>query len=158
MDYHPRHLMPRLRRLIPLVIVVLCAMPTSALAGRHGADSASSSSPGTGCSAPSSASALNQYCEDVPTNTGPKAPGPRTRAVGGTLARSVIRKIDSTRPSSRVRTLLTLPAAGLRLPLEPAASQPGSSSLPWWLIALLIAIVLTMVAVTIAKRKRDAAT
>jgi LPXTG-motif cell wall-anchored protein len=134
-----------LRRLIPLVIAIMCVAPACALAGSAGA----------GCSASSSASALDQYCEDLPTSRGPSTPDAHTHALAAQLPRSVVHEITAHHD----RRLLTLPAAGRHVRLKRTSELPaaGGSSLPWWLFLILAAILAALVWAAIAKRRRDSA-
>lgn len=115
-----------------------------------------------GCANPVN-SALNQYCDSIPSSTGSQSPHAGTPSVAATLPRAALIRIDNAGPRSaggRARArhrhaLLSLPAAGPRAPLSAArADITGGAMLPVWLIVTLIALALAMIAATVFARYR----
>ncbi|HWF56305.1 MAG TPA: hypothetical protein VG223_16825 [Solirubrobacteraceae bacterium] len=115
-------------------------MPAGALAASAGA----------ACSGHANVSALNQYCEDIPSATGPNAPAPGTPAAQ--LPASVVRRIVASDRRSPDRKLLRLPGGGPRHPLGAVASTTGSSSL--LLILVLVAVAVALAAAAAARRRQ----
>ncbi len=119
---------------------------------------AASDQAGASCANPS-VSALNQYCENIPTATGGRTPHAGTPALGGTLPPQVTRAPGGTSTSTGSagggargssagararRRLLTLPAPSTHAPLKGsvATASPSSLSLTLILVLLLIALAL----------------
>lgn len=115
-----------------------------------------------GCGGPAD-SALNQYCESIPSSQGPQRPHPGTPAVAATLPRQVVKQLGGSASGGRQsnagspqsvarRSLLTLPAGSvhLRIPVRQATISKDSS-LPVWLWLALIAIALALVAAAVAR-------
>lgn len=148
---------------------------------------AASSQPGAACSDPT-VSAVNQYCELIPSATGGHAPGPGTPALAGHLSSPVKSELRDRRggqsassasgraPASRSatrrqgparklpgararRALLTLPAPSPRA-LFGAAAGPRSStwSLFSGLIGVLAAATLVAAVLALVRRRRGTPT
>jgi hypothetical protein len=108
--------------------------------------------PGASCS--STASAVNQYCEDIPTAAGggtppPGAPGPPAPSLATTLPKAAVRA--ATR--KRARALLSIPAPGPSVPIT-ASVHKSSSSFPTGLLVALIAIAAALAAGAFARHRR----
>jgi hypothetical protein len=88
---------------LPIGLVLLCgAFASPALAGP----------PGSACTK-QSVSALDQYCENIPSATGPQTPRAGTRAVGNSLPPAVVHALTakhSAVPLAVRRQLRALPA------------------------------------------------
>jgi hypothetical protein len=108
-----------------------------------------------GCANPAD-SALNQYCETLPSAKGPQVPGPGTPAVATTLPARLARGIArgrGRRPQDR-RALLRLPAAPRpQLRVAFGSAEPGSG-LPLWLILALSGLALALIATGVRHRRR----
>jgi hypothetical protein len=136
--------------LLLLPVVALLAAPP-ALAARH--------RPLGACGAPAG-SAINEYCDAIPSATGGTVPHVGSPSVATTLPKPIARAI-SAGPSAG-RKLLTLPAAGK--PHKPhkrkvriaSLSGPATSiwSLSLILILILAAIALGLVAIAVERRRR----
>jgi hypothetical protein len=91
-------------RELPVAVVLICgAFASPAIADP----------PGSACSK-QSVSALDQYCENIPSATGPQTPGAGTQAVGNGLPPAVARALTARRSSVPLavrRELRALPAA-----------------------------------------------
>jgi hypothetical protein len=105
--------------------------------------------PNAPCASPT-ASAQNQYCEDVPTASGGRrhaggagGSGP-TLGSPGALPRRVARQIDRSPQGSARRKLLQLPASLLQERLGPASSASG------WSLALVLALILAGLVLALA--------
>jgi hypothetical protein len=113
-----------------------------------------------GCANPDN-SALNQYCEVIPSATGAHPPKAGEPATGANLPPQIVRQIQSG-PAAQ-RALLHMPAAHRTLTGGAAGVQTtqvakaSASGLPGWLIALLAALVLVMVVAAAAQRRRGRA-
>jgi hypothetical protein len=94
--------MLRITRFVPLLILLaFTAAPAQAAQGVKA------------CIGPSSASALNQYCENIPTATGGSTPGaPGTSGLGTMLPAQVSRRIQATSAGDPRRKLLAIPTSG----------------------------------------------
>jgi hypothetical protein len=139
------------RRWLPILGVALGLAIMPAPAWAHGG-------PGGACAGPPSVSAINQYCEDIPSATGATTPLPGTPALQGSLPARVVRAIEHAPANSPVRRLLRLPAsrrARSVLVLRPAATS--SSLLALWLALALVALVALMVAAAQRRRHRQRA-
>jgi hypothetical protein len=108
-----------------------------------------------------SASAIAQYCEEIPTPGGGQHPGPGTPTLITTLPPAVVSRLGR---SAALRPLLRVPAANAALPgaggLGLAGGAPGltggaDSSSIWAPIVLTLALVaLVLGAIEIARRRR----
>src|SRR5438270_808035 len=105
-----------------------------------------------GCTA-QSASAIDQYCELVPTPGGAQPPRSTDPKLGGTLPRRLLRIV--LRHPAQTRALGGLPARVL----EPRrSSKPGRPSPPpvqdsgvgWWSISFPVVAILAAIAVGLA--------
>lgn len=115
-----------------------------------------------GGSCQGSASAIAQYCEEIPTPGGGRHPGPGTPTVVTTLPPAVVNRLGR---SPRLRPLLSLPAAspapagvsghGTAGGTPGLAGQGADSSSIWTPIILTLAVIaLLMGAVEITRRRR----
>jgi hypothetical protein len=126
---------------------------------------AAGGTPGGSC-ASGSVSALNQYCEQIPSAAGGKTPGPGTPAVGNSvpgltpraIALSASSSQTSVRPAAR-KALRALPARTRSRPITGSVADDGivSHSLPLVLILAAIASVLALVAFVRRRRRHRAA-
>ena len=136
--------MMRSGRLIVVVVAVLVCVPV-----------ARASDAGQGCAGPSTISALNQYCENIPSATGARPPLPGSPALAGSLSRSIVREVLRAGPQSTRRKLLRLPAgAG---PIAPAPGSVGAAdlwSLSLPLIVAMVAIAVGLATIAAGRRKR----
>lgn len=109
-----------------------------------------------------SASAIAQYCEEIPTPGGGRHPGPGTPTVSSTLPPAVVSRLDR---SPRLRPLLRVPAASAAFPGAnglglaggaPGLSGQGADSSSIWapMILTLALIALVLGAVEIVRRRR----
>jgi hypothetical protein len=108
-----------------------------------------------GASCVGSASAINQYCEDVPGAGGSQPLGPGSPTLGPTLPRRTIRRVVRV---SGGRWLLALPAAtvkpggqaervlGARGSTNPAGRSPSAPSLS----SLALPVILVMLGIAAA--------
>lgn len=108
-----------------------------------------------------SASAIDQYCEDLPTASGPATPSLGTPALGPALPQRLRAGLVRSRSSGGLRArraLLTLPAAGPRHPLGgPVESRVNVSgwSLFGPLIIALVASALALGATVLVRQWRE---
>jgi hypothetical protein len=136
------------------ISVVLCA----AFAG-----SATAARPGGPCSK-HSVSAVNQYCEDIPSPKGPSTPSVGTPAIGSPAGRALIAprvlralQAKSGRVPRRLRRkLLALPAATKSHPIRTPVNEANvpSTSITVILILILIAVALLLAALRRWHRRR----
>jgi hypothetical protein len=114
-----------------------------------------------GCANPTD-TALNQYCDSLPTATGAQPPKAGARGVGTSLSPQVVQRIErgqtTTPAQAKVRRkLLALPAAQNH-PKPPAGGgqfgQTQSSGLPLWVILLMVAVALALVGTAAARWRR----
>jgi hypothetical protein len=127
--------MARSARLTALLLAALIAAPAAHAAG------------GGGCAGPSTVSALNQYCENIPGPTGGHSPRPGAPALAGALPPSVLHRILKAPAASTRRRLLTLPADDRTLTINGAGSaqaDPLGLALPLMLAMLALGLVLTV--------------
>jgi hypothetical protein len=115
--------------------------------------------PGASCG--STSSAINQYCENLPSATGHGTPPPGTPNTAPRLSTSpaAVRAIDQlpAKARKRARKLLSLPA-----PVPVSASLTGTGpkggwSLPLGVIVALIAVAVAGATVALARRGRGRA-
>jgi hypothetical protein len=99
-------------------------------------------------------SSINQYCENIPSAAGGKA-GPGSPAVGP--APRIDREIAASKPDSRRRRLLTLPAGSRRVPIRGATASTNSFPLLLLLVALAIALILAAIAAARWRRRASPA-
>ncbi len=148
--------MLRISRIAPLLIILaFTASPAAAQAAKS-------------CIGPSSPSALNQYCENIPTATGGTVPG--ATGIAATLPRQVTRRIQATRASDPRRKLLAIPGGstlrGSRSPgatgtptakvaanLGEVSADPASIGLG--LILVLVLSALALVGLALERRRRS---
>jgi hypothetical protein len=163
------------------VLALLILTPGAAVA-RRSADSR----PGAACGG-ASASAINQYCEDIPAATGPSAPGPGTRALAGALPAPLVHALATGSPgqgsgagggsasagaggrasaggttpnAATAHQLLLLPAPARRLPLiaNTPATVDGSSLFTGLIIALAaLGALVGLCGLAAARHRRRAA-
>ncbi len=114
-----------------------------------------------GCANPAD-SALNQYCDAVPTTHGAQPPRAGGPALAGVLPPTVRRELlrsGGTTPAAAAarRRLLTLPAparaANTTSPLS--EGRIDAWSLRWWMIAVLAAIALGLLALAGERYRRS---
>jgi hypothetical protein len=136
---------------IRLAVVLAClAMPACAIA----------SQPGSLCSGPS-ASAQNQYCDDVPTATGGQGPSASSPTGAPPISRSLpastrgaLRAYTARRSRAVRRDLLKLPGRSVTTPLRGSGgADPLSLLIPLLLVLLAIAVVMGLEA---GRRRRAA--
>jgi hypothetical protein len=108
-----------------------------------------------GCTNPAE-SALNQYCETVPSPGGGQTPSSGLPSLATTLPARVDKQLTSGRGARSRRALLAVPApASHRVNLSfPAISTAATSTFPIWLIIVLIAAALTLGGVAAARWRR----
>jgi hypothetical protein len=118
------------------------------------------------CIGPSSPSALNQYCENIPTSTGGTAPGtPGSSNVGSTLPRQVARRIQATSAHAPVRQLLSIPTArhsarvraehnSAKVTTNVGAVNTSPGSIGLGLILVLVLSALVLVGLAFERRRR----
>jgi hypothetical protein len=111
--------------------------------------------PAPGCDNPAE-SALNQYCDAVPTAVGAKPPTLGSPSLRSSLPPQALRRLRASGLGAAARRrLLSLPAP--TKPAHPAQTAAGSASL-WslalWMILLLAAIALALTAVAARRRRR----
>jgi hypothetical protein len=146
--------MATVRRSRNLIVLVL---PLAVLAGTASPAAARHHSLG-GCGAPAG-SAINEYCDVIPSQSGGSAPKVGNPSVATTLPPRIVRAIEAG-PSAQ-RKLLTLPAAHKRTKrhkLRTAALVgPATSvwSLSLTLILILAALALALVAIAFERRRRQ---
>ena len=112
------------------------------------------------------ASALNQYCENIPSAGGPGTPGVGTPALAPTLPARIQRSLSPTATnhlSQKTRTrlrMLPAPVRTQRVSASVGSTTPVSAAHPitQWLtfILVLVAIALALVVVAIGRRRRSA--
>ncbi len=112
-----------------------------------------------GCGGPAD-SALNQYCETIPTARGGQLPRAGLPGLAATLAPRVLRQLEQTGGLHRraaLRKLLSLPSPDRRQPTSSRAEISADSSLPLWLIVVLAATALALLLAAANRwRKRGA--
>jgi len=139
------------RAALTLLVAVAGAAPASAAATRAAAGA------GAMCAGPQTVSALNQYCENVPTAGGGQSPGPGTPALSSALPPRVAGAITRRHGPSVTRKLLALPAASLT-PLHLAGQPPGRAdplSLLLPLVLVLVALAAAIAGAAHARRRRQ---
>jgi hypothetical protein len=148
--------MIRALRLI-LIAATVSAMLFVGAAGALAAATKRGAQPGSGCS--STSSAINQYCENIPSATGGSAPpGTIGPSVGTTLPQSGVsayRHLPAAQ-RKRARKLLSLPAPTTSVPVT-SSIHHSAWSLPVWVILSLIAIAAAGAAAVITRRRRPTA-
>ncbi len=112
-----------------------------------------------GCANPAD-SALNQYCDVMPSATGAHQPKAGDTAAAAALPPQIVRQIEQG--PRGVRALLHVPAArkaptGGRSALASHVSKASAAGLPGWLIGLLAALVALMLAAAIVQSRRSRA-
>jgi hypothetical protein len=113
------------------------------------AASPASAKPTAGGCTSTPVSAIDQYCEILPSATGGNAPGPGSPAVA--LPPKVAGEIAASGTRSPRRRLLTVPAASRHV----AIVGPASASSPWLLLLLIVlAILLALAAIATARWRR----
>ncbi len=118
-----------------------------------------------GCGAPAN-SALNQYCESIPTARGGQRPNTPAPSVGSALPPGVAQRIGQSGANAGVRSsggralrspaarqLLNLPAPVGHVTLGAQRASVSGSSLPLWLI-LVLAVAALLLAAAAAYRWR----
>ncbi len=149
--------------------IVLVVLPIVLGLGISSARAAATTLPG--CDNPAD-SAFNQYCDSIPSATGPRRPQAGAPALGAALPIQTARHIAGapgqakrfagrghTATGRRHRTpdgraLLALPAAGRHRALTTSkAATPGIWSLSLWMILILAALALALIGVAIARRR-----
>jgi hypothetical protein len=148
------------RRSIRGITAAVSIVLSGAFAGMAAADR-----PGSPCNK-HSVSAVNQYCENIPSPKGPKTPAVGTPALGSPAGRALLvphvlqalKASSGDVPRRLRRKLLALPATQksrpIKTPVSEASAPPGSITL----ILILIAIALVLVAAAIRRwhRRRSA--
>jgi hypothetical protein len=122
--------------------------------------------PGSACTK-QSVSALDQYCENIPSATGPQNPGAGTPAVGSALPPAVVHALTtghSSVPLAIRRQLRALPAAvhhARRHGARASAASIGGTvaaanvwSLSLTLILILAGVALALVAIAVERWRR----
>jgi hypothetical protein len=107
-----------------------------------------------GCINPAD-SALNEYCDSIPSSIGPQTPLPGTPTLTKSLPAREVRQLE--RASEKVqarRKLLALPQASGQRPVGGPPAAGDSSGLPAWLIVLL-AVLAAMLVAAAADRRRS---
>jgi hypothetical protein len=148
--------MAMLRRIVTLGWVL------SALAIGWGTPSAHAAGnrPGSSCGN-GSVSALNQYCEQIPSATGRQTPRVGTAALGSTPAASAIgapagRAAARGRVSAAARERLRSLPAGVRAhPIAGSVTGADIWSLSLTLILVLVALALALIALAFHRWRRD---
>jgi hypothetical protein len=133
---------------MPRRIATLCwVLPTFALGWVTSPAQAAGNRPGSACGN-GSISALNQYCEQIPSATGAQTPGVGTPALGSTPAGSAIAaQVGGSRVSASARRRLrSLPAAVHPRPIAGSVTAPSIWSISLTLILILIALALALTA------------
>jgi hypothetical protein len=115
-----------------------------------------------GCVNPAD-SALNQYCETIPSATGGQTPSVGAPAVASTLTPKLVRRIEAARGLQRALLRLPAPASARHhasrpsrplLPVRAAVTSVWSLSLG--LILVLVALAMALTATAAARwRQRD---
>jgi hypothetical protein len=128
---------------LSIALVLLCgAFASPALAGP----------PGSACTK-QSVSALDQYCENVPSATGPQTPLAGTRAVGNSLPPAIVHALTakhSAVPLAVRRQLRALPAAVHHSRRQGGRdSTAGVSAANVWSLSLTLILVLVGVALAL---------
>jgi hypothetical protein len=136
---------------IALVLPLVCVFGTGAAsaAGRKG-----------GCGA-SAGSAISQYCDAIPSATGPSQPRVGTPSVAKTLPHRVVQALGGG--GTAQQRLLTLPAARARhhkkhrRHVAANLSGPGASgwSLSLLMILILAAVALALAGIAFERRRRN---
>jgi len=124
--------------------------------GAAAAQAASAAQPGASCN--NTSSAINQYCEDLPSASGGSPPpGTPMPALGATLPLSAVRAYNHlpAKARKRARKLLSLPAPAASVRVNASISTHKSAwSLPFWIVLAIIAIAAACLA-AVARRRRD---
>jgi hypothetical protein len=135
------------------------------LSGASFARAASGALPGVNCSA-NVPSALNQYCEDIPSAIGARQAAPGSTALAATLPQRSLRTLSGPTPTrrnaagrGRRSNLLALPAATRRELIPPIGAElhPNGWELFSALIAVIAALALAAAAAALLRRRRRAA-
>lgn len=119
------------------------AAPSPALAARH--------RPTTGCGAPAG-SAINEYCDAIPTPTGGAVPRVGSPSVAKTLPPAAVNRINA---APAARNLLTLPAPArvrhrAKHKRAVATASIGTATTSAWSLALTLILVLVAIALLLA--------
>jgi hypothetical protein len=130
----------RYRSFIVLVAsVALLLAPSPALAAHHRRAL-------TGCGAPAG-SAINEYCDAIPTSTGGDVPKVGSPSVAKTLPHALVRQIAAG-PLPQ-RKLLTLPAAPRHRRHAVRAASLGGSVTSFWSLSLTLILILVAIALVL---------
>lgn len=152
--------------------IILAVLPIALGASISSAGGTAAAATLPGCNNPAD-SAFNQYCDSIPSPTGPQRPQAGARSLGATLPSRAARQIAGTekqqisgRPRQRVsgakerrrrarRALLTLPAPGPRHALSTSRATVTSPwSLSLWMILILVAVAAALLAVALARWRK----
>lgn len=137
----------------PLVLVLVTGS-AGALAAQQ---------PGASCSSGNTSSAINQYCEDIPSATGgspspPGAPGPPTPTLSTTLPQAKVGAYHhlSAKERKRAGKLLTIPAPTGSVPISASVSASTSAwSLPTGVALAMVAIAAACGIAAIVRRRQS---
>jgi hypothetical protein len=158
--YHPvgseRGIVRRLRNILLVVLPIALATCISSASAATNVIS--------GCDNPLD-SALNQYCDAVPTAVGKQPPRAGTPALSSTLPPQAVAAIGTASSSQK---LLELPAPvrhvghrtpatkhGATVPSDVSGQATAGSSLPLWLILLMAALALALASAAYARWQRQ---
>jgi hypothetical protein len=113
--------------------------------------------PVTSCDNPAD-SALNQYCETVPSTGGGQRPTSGTPALGSSLPAPIVRQIVTPAAGHRARhrRLLTIPAPTRHLKAAASSRQTvaATAGLSTWTIVIVAALALALAAGVMLDRRR----
>src|SRR5581483_7889294 len=141
--------------------VILAGVVTVLLAAGSFAAAAAPRRHGNPCTK-YSLSAINQYCEAIPSAGGPQTPTVGTPSVGASAPRSLQRALLAKPGTGAARTvprsvrlkLSQLPAASRSHPLPHPVARASVASLSWTLILILIGIALALCAIAFERWRR----
>src|SRR5437764_10376900 len=128
---------------VTLIIVICCAFASPAAASR----------PGSACTK-QSVSALDQYCENIPSATGPQTPAAGIPAVGRGLPPPVVHALTarhSSVPLAARRELRALPAAVHHARRQGTRDSIGTvAAANVWSLSLTLILILILVGLAVA--------
>lgn len=152
-------------RIAPLLVVAITAVAAPVAAAQ----------PGAACAGPNGASALNQYCENVPTAAGGKVPGVGSASIASTLPPAITARIKALPAGDPRRRLLSLPTAaqttaapgrdraaasgtppgapGTRTVIS-SEIRTGPSSIAWPLVLVIALATVALLGVALVRRHR----
>lgn len=143
-----------------LIVATLGVMLFTGAIAAQAASSPSGVQPGANCG--NTSSAINQYCENIPSASGggtppPGASGPAAPQLGTALPKPAVRALNRLPVAARKRAgkLLALPAPAISVPVTGSiAARTDPWSVPLSVIFAMVAIAVACAATAVIGRRR----